>query len=73
LEDVKSYCKELGSTVNPERFIDYYETNGWVQGKGKPILNWKAAVRSWGKNGIKNAKPSTDDEYEDYTGKGRRA
>ena len=73
LEDVKSYCKEQRSTVNPERFFDYYETNGWVQGKGKPIHNWKAAVRSWGKNGIKNAKPSTDDEYEDYTGKGRRA
>ena len=73
LNDVKAYCTERRSTVNPERFMDYYEANGWIQGKGKPIRDWKAAVRTWEKNGIKNAKPSTDDEYEDYTGKGRKS
>ena len=73
LEDVKSYCTERRNRVSPEQFVDHYEANGWVQGKGKPIRDWKAAVRTWERNGIKNAKPSTDDEYEDYTGKGRRA
>jgi hypothetical protein len=73
LNDVKSYCTERRNRVNPEQFCDHYEANGWIQGKGKPIRDWKAAVRTWERNGIKNAKPSTDDEYEDYTGKGRRA
>lgn len=32
--------------------MDHYEANGWVQGRGKPIKDWKAAVRTWEKNGI---------------------
>ena len=29
-------------------FFDFYETNGWVQGKGKkPIVSWQAAARRW--------------------------
>ena len=30
-----------------EKFYYYYESNGWTQGKGKPIVNWKAAARNW--------------------------
>lgn len=48
VEEVRAYCQEAGCTlVNPDRFVDFYEANGWVQGKGKPIKNWKASVRTW--------------------------
>lgn len=47
LEEVKAYCAERKNNVDAERFIDYYTTNGWVQGKGKPIKDWKAAIRTW--------------------------
>lgn len=47
LEMVKAYCLERGNNVDAVRFIDYYTANGWVQGKGKPIKDWKAAVRTW--------------------------
>lgn len=50
IDEVKAYCRERHNNVDAERFIDYYETNGWVQGKGKPIKDWKAAVRTWEKN-----------------------
>ena len=75
LEDVKAYCTERRNKVNPEQFRDYYEANGWIQGKGKPIRNWEAAVRTWERNGIKNAKPTTDerDEYQDFTSQRKRA
>ena len=46
LEDVKAYCKERGNRVDPERFIDYYTSNGWKVGKN-PMKDWKAAVRTW--------------------------
>lgn len=46
IEDVKAYCKERGNRVDPERFIDYYTSNGWKVGKN-PMKDWKAAVRTW--------------------------
>jgi hypothetical protein len=50
LEDVSQYITENQYPVDAERFIDYYQANGWVQGKGKPIKDWKATVRTWSKN-----------------------
>lgn len=46
LEEVSSYCHERGNGINPQMFIDYYETNGWMRGKTK-IRDWKACVRTW--------------------------
>jgi hypothetical protein len=50
LEEVRAYCRERNNNVDAERFIDYYSANGWVQGKGKPIKDWKACIRTWEKN-----------------------
>lgn len=55
-EEVQAYCDERKNNVDVERFIDFYTANGWVQGKGKPIKDWKAAVRTWEKNNY-NPKP----------------
>ena len=46
LEEVRAYCQERMNTVDPERFFDYYTSNGWKVGKN-PMKDWKAAVRSW--------------------------
>lgn len=46
IEDVKAYCVERKNNVDPERFIDYYTSNGWKVGKN-PMKDWKAAVRTW--------------------------
>jgi len=50
LEEVTAYCKERNNNVDAEKFIDYYTANGWVQGKGKPVKDWKACVRTWERN-----------------------
>lgn len=47
LEEVQGYCQERGNTVDAQRFFDYYTANGWTQGRGKPIKDWRAAVRLW--------------------------
>jgi len=47
LKEVSAYCLEKHYHVDPELFVDHYEANGWKQGRGKPIVDWKAAVRTW--------------------------
>ena len=47
LEEVQAYCAERKNAIDAERFFDYYTANGWVQGKGKPLRDWRAAVRTW--------------------------
>ena len=47
VDDVRAYCTERGNHVDPQRFVDFYTANGWAQGRGKPIKDWRAAVRTW--------------------------
>jgi hypothetical protein len=55
LEEVKAYCEERKSQIDPGAFFDYYERNGWVYGKNKtPIKDWKACVRTWERNDNNN-------------------
>lgn len=46
LKEVAAYCKERGNTVDPARFINYYQSNGWRVGKN-PMRDWHAAVHTW--------------------------
>ena len=46
LEMVTDYCKERNNSLNPQLFIDYYNSNGWKVGKNS-MKDWKAAIRSW--------------------------
>ena len=51
VDEVRAYCEEKGSYwIDPERFVDYYESRGWVLTNGKKMVDWKAAVRLWIKN-----------------------
>lgn len=49
LKEVTDYCTERGNSVEPQRFLDHYEANGWMRGKNK-IKDWKACVRTWERN-----------------------
>ena len=46
IDEVRAYCAEKGYTVDADRFVDYYTSNGWKVGKN-PMKDWKAAVRTW--------------------------
>lgn len=48
LEQVADYCKERNNKIDAQHFLDFYDSNGWVQGAGKkPIKDWKACIRLW--------------------------
>jgi len=46
VEEVKAYCDDKGYNVDPNKFVDFYESKGWMIGKNH-MKDWKAAVRTW--------------------------
>ena len=53
LEQVQTYCEDRCNHVDPEQFLDFYESKDWMIGKNK-MKNWQAAVRTWERNVIKS-------------------
>ena len=46
LEEVQAYITENNFIVDAQKFIDYYQSNGWIVGKAK-MKDWKATIRGW--------------------------
>ena len=46
LEEVVAYCQERQNGIDPNKWFDFYTSNGWKVGKN-PMKDWKAAVRTW--------------------------
>ena len=57
LDEVRSYCAERKNSVDAQRFVDYYTSNGWLVGKNK-MKDWRAAVRTWERNNTSSSKAS---------------
>lgn len=62
LDELTSYIKEKNLNVDAEKFIDYYESNGWKVGRN-PMKDWKATCRRWNStNPKKEVRPSWIDK-----------
>lgn len=69
-DEVRAYADEKGCTIDAQRFVDFYESKGWMVGKS-PMKDWRASVRSWvSRNGDRATaaapapKVYTDPDYE---------
>ena len=49
LEELQAYINERNFSFSAERFIDYYDSKGWLVGKS-PMKNWRAACSTWERN-----------------------
>lgn len=47
--EVKTYCERCGLVVSPEKFFDHYEGRGWLDGGGRPIVDWRGKLNAWNK------------------------
>lgn len=57
--EVREYCRSVGSRVDPEAFVAFYESKGWLVGNAK-MKCWKAAIVTWEKrNHLERVKPTT--------------
>lgn len=45
--EVTEYAKTINFNLDGELFVDYYKAQGWKQKNGRPLKDWKAAVRTW--------------------------
>ena len=59
VNEILAYCKERKNSIDPNRFYDHYESNGWCVGKNK-MKDWKAAVRTWERNNFNKQEQSSD-------------
>lgn len=62
IEEVRAYCEERGNNVDAEKFIDFYTSNGWKVGKNS-MKDWKAAVRTWERNGYSTTSSQKQETY----------
>lgn len=46
IQNVAEYCREKGYQIDPESFVAYYDSVGWMIGK-KKMKSWKGAVVTW--------------------------
>lgn len=46
LTEVIDQCNRTGANIDPQGFIDFYESKGWMIGKNK-MKCWKSAIRTW--------------------------
>lgn len=46
LDEVTEYCNLRGAGIDPQGFIDFYESKDWMIGKNK-MKDWRAAIRTW--------------------------
>lgn len=49
LDEVRAYCRERSSPVDPEQFYDYFQAGHWIDAKGQPVRNWKQKLLTWEK------------------------
>lgn len=61
VDEVAAYCQERRNGINAQHFVDYYASRDWMLGKVK-MSDWRAAVRTWERNGYsaKSAETSFD-------------
>lgn len=58
IAQIQSYFLEKeNTTTEAERFLNYYQSNGWLVGGKTKMKDWKAAARNWMINAKRFEKP----------------
>jgi len=64
IDEVRIYCQERGNNIDPEQFVAFYESKGWMIGKNK-MKDWKAAVITWEKDRSQKTKQTAFRNYDE--------
>lgn len=69
LEEVKAYCEERSNGIDPQYFIDYYDSLDWYRGKTK-IKDWKGCVRTWERKAKEKEEAKNAESVEEFKKEG---
>ena len=47
IDQIREYIYTENLMVDPDRFFDYYESQGWKLSNGNKMKDWKASCRNW--------------------------
>jgi hypothetical protein len=56
LDECTAFANSNNLSVSPARFFEYYEARDWIDGSGKPVLDWREKMISWHKDNAGKAK-----------------
>lgn len=68
-EQVEEYAKSKSINIDAAQFVDYYAAQGWKLANGRPLKDWRAAVRNWARRERARGQPTQAHElqrFEDY-------
>jgi len=78
LQEIINYCNLKAYNIDPENFLNFYESKGWKVGN-QPMKDWQACVRTWVKRDSSTCKQSlqvrkttiqsNDDVFRNYLNK----
>lgn len=57
VEEVREFCTRNGYNVDPSRFVNHYQSCGWMIGR-TPMADWQAAIRKWAQDEQRNNQPT---------------
>ena len=66
LQEVTDYINSKGYSVDPQAFIDFYESKGWMIGKNK-MKSWQSAIGTWERRQKRERKPNGFKEFKQNT------
>ena len=60
LQEISSYISEKKYSVDPKKFLEWYDTAEWKDVNGKPVQNWKLKIVSWHNHNESEQPPIVD-------------
>ena len=65
LSEITSLIQERGYTVEPNSFLNFYASKGWMVGRNK-MKDWRAALAGWESRGNGPKKKTTAEKMEEF-------
>lgn len=66
VDEVREYINEKGYNINPDSFVDFYQSKGWLVGSTK-MKDWRAAVRTWKNRDARSPSSSPPNKFNNFT------